>query len=349
MKIIYSDTHEHHHPPFEIFEGGQVLPVFENPDRMTRILAALRSTDWAEFMPPHEFGLEPILAVHSADYVDYLRTGLAEWQRDGGQVAFSQTVPVLLAATFPPRRSRHVPKHIAAKAGYYAFDLSCPIVAGTYPAAIAAAQCALTGAQLLQEGPVRTAFALCRPPGHHAGRDFAGGYCYLNNAAIAAQSLTAMGRVAILDVDYHVGNGTQDIFYESGEVLTISLHADPERQYPYFVGYADEIGAGAGLNHHRNFPLPRGMDDDAYGQTLWEALSLIQEFEPRHLVVSFGADTFAGDPLGDLAVTTDGFRRMGRMIEALQIPTLVVMEGGYANEALGYNTVAFLEAFAHRR
>lgn len=323
------------------------MPVFENPDRVARILAALRPTDWAEFMPPREFGLEPILAVHSADYVEYLRTGLAEWQKYGGQVASSQTTPVLLAATFPPRRSRHGSPHIAAKAGYYSFDLSCPIVAGTYPAAAAAAQCALTGAQLLLEGE-RAAFALCRPPGHHAGRDFAGGYCYLNNAAIAAQFLTAQGRVAILDVDYHSGNGTQDIFYESAEVLTLSLHADPERQYPYFVGFADEMGAGAGLNHHRNWPLPQGTDDEAYGQALGEALMLIRKFAPRHLVVSFGADTFVGDPLGDLAVTTAGFRRMGAMIDELQLPTLVVMEGGYANEALGDNTAAFLEAFARR-
>lgn len=323
------------------------MPVFENPDRMARILAAVRPTGWAEFVPPRGFGLEPILAVHSADYVEYLQTGLAEWQRDGGQVASAQTTPVLLGATFPPRRSRPTPRHIAAKAGYYSFDLSCPIVAGTYPAALTATQCALTGAQLLREGE-RVAFALCRPPGHHAGRDFAGGYCYLNNAAIAAQSLTALGRVAILDVDYHGGNGTQDIFYESAEVLTISLHADPARQYPYFVGFADETGAGAGLGYHHNFPLPRGTDDTTYCQTLNKALTVIHEFAPHHLVVSFGADTFAGDPLGDLAVTTEGFRRMGRLIDALQLPTLVVMEGGYANEALGYNTVAFLESFARR-
>ncbi len=348
MNIIYSDQHHHHHPPFEIFEGGQVLPIFENPERMERILTALRPMAWAKFMLPHEFGLEPILAVHSADYVAYLRTGLAEWQRDGGQVASAQATPVLLAATFPPRRSRHVPQHIAAKAGHYSFDLSCPIVAGTYAAAVMAAHCALTGAQLLVEGE-HAAFALCRPPGHHAGRDFAGGYCYLNNAAIAAQFLVAQGRVAILDVDYHGGNGTQDIFYESAEVLTISLHADPARQYPYFVGFADETGAGAGLGYHHNFPLPRGADDRAYCQTLSQAVGRIGEYAPRHLVVSFGADTFAGDPLGDLAVTTEGFRRIGAMIDDLQLPTLVVMEGGYANEALGYNTVAFLEALARRQ
>lgn len=347
MKIICSDAHEQHDPPFEIFEGGQVLPVFENPDRMKRTLDVLRQTAWAEFAPPRDFGLAPILAVHSADYVEYLQTALAEWQRDGGQVASQQVTPVVLGATFPPRRSRHTSAHIAAKAGYYSFDLSCPIVAGTFTAAVTAAHCALTGAELLLGGE-RAVFALCRPPGHHAGRDFAGGYCYLNNAAIAARHLAAHGRTAILDVDYHAGNGTQDIFYDSADVLTLSLHADPERQYPYFAGFADETGEGAGLGYHHNFLLPRGADDEAYCQTLNEALARLREFAPRYLVVSFGADTFVGDPLGDLAVTTDGFRRMGALVDSLQTPTLVVMEGGYANEALGYNTVAFLETLARR-
>ena len=347
MKIIYSEAHLQHHPPFEIFEGGVALPVFENPDRMERILAALRQTAWAEFVPPQDFGLAPILAVHSADYVDYLQNGLARWQTEGGQVKQPQAVPLLLGATFPPRRSQHRSRAIAAQAGYYSFDLSCPSVTGTWPAAYASAQVALMGAALLDTG-AEAAFALCRPPGHHAGKDFAGGYCYLNNAAIAAQALAAHGRVAVLDVDYHGGNGTQDIFYESAEVLTISLHADPEREYPYFVGFADETGDGAGAGKHRNFPLPPGADDARYQQTLMQALELIRAFAPRALVVSFGADTFAGDPLGDLQISTEGFCRMGEMVDELRLPTLVVMEGGYANEALGVNTAAFLTALAQR-
>ncbi len=360
MKIIYSTAHRQHHPPFEIFEGGVALPVFENPDRMERIVAALTPLAWAEFSAPHDFGLAPILAVHAPDYVHYLQTALARWQTEGGQVKLTQPVPLLLGAAFPPRRSRHASRAIAAQAGYYSFDLSCPIVAGTWPAVYTAAQIALTGAALLEEG-ASAAFALCRPPGHHAGKDFAGGYCYLNNAAIAAQylrqhslpPLPLMGEgpgmgVAILDVDYHSGNGTQDIFYESAEVLTLSLHADPEREYPYFVGFADETGAGAGAGYHRNFPLPAGTGDEDYCRALAEALAHIRDFAPRYLVVSFGADTFAGDPLGDLQVTTAGFARMGEMIDELGLPTLVVMEGGYANDALGLNTVAFLSALAQR-
>jgi acetoin utilization deacetylase AcuC-like enzyme len=314
---------------------------------MDRILAALRETGWADIQPPKEFGLEPILAVHDRDYLEFLQNGYAEWQTQGGQLGAHVDTSVLLGGTFPPRRAMRKSAAIVGRVGYYTFDLSCPIVAGTYAAALAAANCALTGARLIQAGQ-KAVFALCRPPGHHAGRDFAGGYCYLNNACIAAKYLTEGGRVTLLDVDYHCGNGSQDIFYDSAEVLTLSLHADPNRQYPYFVGYADETGDGAGAGFHRNFPLPPKTDDAVYLQTLDQALAFIRGFAPRYLVLSFGADIFEGDPLGDLAITTAGFAAIGQRIAALELPTLIVMEGGYNTEALGRNTYAFLEAFAAR-
>lgn len=351
MLIIYSDAHRRHNPPFEVMEGGNKMPIFESQERLDRILAALGETDWADIRPPEEFGLEPILAVHTADYLEFLQNGYAEWQAEGGQLGGAMDTSTLLGGTFPPRRISRRPQTIAGRVGYYTFDLSCPIVAGTYAAALAAANCAVTGASLIRAGE-QAVFALCRPPGHHAGRDFAGGYCYLNNACIAAKYLSSLplggiegGRIALLDVDYHCGNGSQDIFYDSADVLTISLHADPNHQYPYFIGYADETGHSPGAGCHRNFPLPPGTDDAAYLQTLAEALDLIRTFDPRYLVVSFGADIFEGDPLGDFAITTAGFAAIGRRIAGLGLPALIVMEGGYNTEALGRNTVAFVGEF----
>ncbi|MDX2099208.1 MAG: histone deacetylase family protein [Leptolyngbyaceae cyanobacterium bins.59] len=347
MQIIYSDAHRLHHPPFEILAGGDRIPFFETPDRMDIILGALQEKDWATIRPPGDFGLEPILAVHSADYVEYLKQGYAAWQKLGGELGGTHNTTMLLGGTFPPRRLNRRPQSIAAQAGYYSFDLCCPIVAGTYEAALASAHCALTGASLLQSDP-SPVFALCRPPGHHAGRDFAGGYCYLNHAAIAAQFLLTAGTVAILDIDFHAGNGTQDIFYASPDVLTLSLHADPSRDYPYYLGYPDETGEGAGIGFHQNFTLPAGTDDLAYLQVLESALDRIRRFSPRFLILSFGADIFAEDPLGDFSITTPGFRAIGDRIASLQLPTLIVMEGGYSIEALGRNTCALLSAFGDR-
>jgi acetoin utilization deacetylase AcuC-like enzyme len=227
-------------------------------------------------------------------------------------------------------------------------DLSAGIVAGTYPAALQSAYCALSAAQSvyeIHESAPQSAFALCRPPGHHAGRENCGGYCYINNAAVAAHWLSQHGRVAVLDIDYHAGNGTQDIFYTRADVLTISLHGDPDFEYPHYIGYADEIGAGLGLGYHRNFPLPAGTDDAHYLAALAEALSMIRAFAPRHLVVSAGMDLAGGDPLGTFQITRDGIGTIGQHIAEINLPTAIVMEGGYNNAALGENMVALLEAF----
>ncbi len=241
-----------------------------------------------------------------------------------------------------------MPSTLLGKAGYYIMDLSACIVAGTHEAILASANCALSAAALILSSPVNrpvSAFALCRPPGHHAGKDYAGGYCFINNASVAANWLSSKGRVAILDIDYHAGNGTQDIFYERNDVLTISLHGDPDFEYPHFIGYADETGAGAGLGFHRNFPLPKGTGDEGYLSALDEALILIKNFAPNYLVLSTGMDTFDGDPLGTFKVTRAGFAEIGQRIAALGLPTAVIMEGGYANAALGENIVTLLENF----
>jgi len=344
MKIFYSETHRKHYPPFEVFDGGKRVPYFENPDRMDRILSALKKTDWAEFVAPIDFGLDPIYVVHDKDYITFLASAWTEWLDSDPKVAASPEQNAFLPATFALRRKTRVPSTLLGKGGYYIMDLSACIVEGTYTAAIASANCALSAAQsAISEQS--SAFALCRPPGHHAGKDYAGGYCFINNASVAANWLSSKGRVAILDIDYHAGNGTQDIFYERDDVLTISIHGDPDYEYPHYIGFADETGAGAGLGFHHNFPLPAGTDEAQYISTLDKALSVIKKFTPRHLVISAGMDTFDGDPLGKFKVTHHGYSEIGKRIAALGVPTVIVMEGGYANEALGINIVNLLENF----
>jgi len=339
MKVYYSEAHRKHEPPFEVFDGGLRVPYLENPDRMDQILRALRGTSWADILEPTDFGLDLIHAVHDKEYVNFLASSWNEWLATD-----SQDKSTLLPSTFALRRHPHKPTSLLGRAGYYMMDLSACIVAGTYQAALASANCALSAAQAVADGE-RSAFALCRPPGHHAGKDYAGGYCFINNASIAANWLSAKDRVAILDIDYHCGNGTQDIFYEREDVLTISIHADPNFEYPHFAGYADERGSGKGLGFHHNFPLPAGRDDATYLSTLDHALEIIREFKPEYLVISAGMDIYADDPLGKIKVTTEGIGKIGRRIASLSLPTVIVMEGGYNNEALGRNITGLLGEF----
>jgi acetoin utilization deacetylase AcuC-like enzyme len=339
MKVYYSETHRKHEPPFEVFDGGLRVPYLENPDRMDRILNALRATNWADILEPTDFGLDPIQAVHDKEYLDFLASCWTEWL-----VTDAQDKSTLLPSTFALRRHPQKPASLLGRAGYYMMDLSACIVAGTYQAALTSANCALSAAQAVANGE-HSAFALCRPPGHHAGKDYAGGYCFINNASVAANWLSSRGKVALLDIDYHCGNGTQDIFYEHNDVLTISIHADPNFEYPHFAGYADERGTGKGLGFHHNFPLPAGTDDAAYLSTLEHALELIHNFEPACLVVSAGMDIYADDPLGKIRVTTDGIIEIGKRISAAGFPTVIVMEGGYNNGALGKNMTGFLGEF----
>jgi acetoin utilization deacetylase AcuC-like enzyme len=342
MKVYYSEAHRKHEPPFEVFDGGLRVPYMENPDRLDRILSAFaqHQISWAEIVEPKDFGLAPIYAVHDKDYMDFLASSWTEWLETE-----AQDKSTLLPATFALRRHPQKPTSLLGRAGYYMMDLSACIVEGTYAAALASANCALSAAEAAMNGE-HAAFALCRPPGHHAGKDYAGGYCFINNASVAANWLSTKGTVALLDIDYHCGNGTQDIFYDRDDVLTISIHADPSFEYPYYSGYADETGTGAGSGFHRNFPLEKGADDVRYLSALEESLNSIREFAPKYLVVSAGMDIYADDPLGKIKVTTEGIRDIGRRISALDLPTAIVMEGGYNNDALGENIVAFLSAFA---
>lgn len=344
MKIFYSEEHRNHYPSFEVFDGGKRVPYFENPDRMDRILAALKQTDWAELKEPEEFGLDPILAVHDKDYINFLASCWDEWLDSDPEVAASPETHAFLPATFALRRSTRPTASLRGRGGYYMMDLSACIVAGTYKAALVSANCALSAAKAVFSAQ-SSAFGLCRPPGHHAGKDYAGGYCYINNAAVAANWLCAKGKTAILDIDYHAGNGTQDIFYERSDVLTISIHGDPEFEYPHYIGFANETGAGAGLGFHKNYPLAKDTGDEGYLSALDDALKMIRQFAPGYLVVSAGMDTFDGDPLGTFRVTQNGFQEIGKRIASLNLPTAIIMEGGYANAALGENVRTLLENF----
>jgi acetoin utilization deacetylase AcuC-like enzyme len=340
MKIYHSAKHALHNPTFEVFDGGVRTPYLETPARMDRIKSSLEGQPWAQILPPEVFDLKPILAIHPAEYIDFLQNAYTEWLKEKTDYVKEALMP----ATFPPRGWSHRPKSLLGKTGYYSMDLSAPIVAGTFEAARSSADCALSGAQALAAGE-RAAFALCRPPGHHAGRETCGGYCYLNNTAIAANWLSTMGRVAILDIDYHAGNGTQDIFYERADVLTISIHADPDIFYPHFSGYPEETGSGPGTGYHRNIPLPAGTGDEEYLLALDGALQLIRSFQPEYLVVPAGMDISAGDPLGTFEITAQGISSIGSRICTLDRPTLIVMEGGYAGSSLGSNLVGLLKSF----
>ena len=227
MKIFYSEEHRNHYPLFEVFDGGIRVPYYENPDRMDRILAALKVAPWAEFAEPEDFGLDPILAVHDAGYIKFLASCWDDWLDSDPEAAASPETHTFLPATFALRRKARPTSTVRGRGGYYMMDLSACIVAGTYKAALTSTNIALSAANssfILQN----SSFALCRPPGHHAGKDYAGGYCFINNASVAANWLTQKGKTAILDIDYHAGNGTQDIFYERDDVLTISIHGDPD-------------------------------------------------------------------------------------------------------------------------
>jgi acetoin utilization deacetylase AcuC-like enzyme len=343
VKVVHSPLHARHDGGKELHRG-ELVPCFEMPARVDYILKAVERAGF-EVSSPRSFALESLLRVHDAGFIEFLRTAHAEW-RALGKEGF------MLPSGFPARglRRDHIPSGINGKLGYYSFDASTPIVEGTWEAALDAAQCALTAAALVAEGE-KSAYALCRPPGHHAGHATYGGYCFLNNAALAAQHLRELGfsRVAVLDVDYHHGNGTQDIFWERSDVLFVSIHGTPETEYPYFLGYADERGAGAGEGYTRNFPLPRGTTWAEYSTALEAAMDVIGSFSPDALVVSLGVDTYEADPISAFKLATHHYPLMGRRLAELKAPTVFVQEGGYAVDDIGTNVVGVLEGFLGTR
>ncbi len=338
MHSVYSDRHRLHDPSGYL-SRGRMVPAAECPERAERFIAALREAGFGD-KEPQDHGLAPIAAVHSPDYLDFLMNGHAAW------TALPGAGPEIIPNVHPGRNVLTRPDGIVGLAGYHMTDTACPIGAGTWEAAQVSAQVALTAADALLAGE-QAAYALCRPPGHHAYGDMAGGFCFLNNVAIAAEYLRRHhDRVAILDVDVHHGNGTQGIFYDRADIFFVSIHADPANFYPFFSGYAHERGEGAGHGYTLNLPLAPGSGDAAFLQALAGGLSAIRRFAPSALLVSLGLDAQENDPLGVLTVTTDGFARIGVEIAGLSLPTVVVQEGGYLCPELADNLLAFLQGMA---
>jgi acetoin utilization deacetylase AcuC-like enzyme len=341
LKIVFSDKHAAHDPQ-TFFVRGVNRPAAEQPERAERLLAAATEAGH-KVVAPRSYGSEPAAAIHTPEYLDFLSTASRDWAQLPG--ASAEVMPNVHPARYPAS----YPKALAGRAGWHQVDLACPIGTGTWDAALAASEVATTAAELVLEG-ASEAYALCRPPGHHAYADMAGGFCYLNNTAIAAQRLRgAHQRVAILDVDVHHGNGTQGIFWERADVLTISIHADPSSYYPYFWGHAHETGAGAGSGFNLNLPQPMGSPDGPWLAAGDAAAARIRQFAPTALVVALGLDASESDPLQGLKVTGAGFQAMAARIAALGLPTVLVQEGGYLSDDLGHNLVQFLAGFEQGR
>ncbi len=337
MKIVYTDKHAQHDPQTFIVRGVKQRSA-EQPERATRLLAAAKGAGH-EILSPKSYGVAPAATVHTPEYLDFLETAAREWAKLPG--ASEEVVPNM----HPARAHASYPKALAGRAGWHQADMGCPIGPHTWEAALASSEVAVTAADLVRDG-AREAYALCRPPGHHAFADMAGGFCFLNNSAIAAQRLRGKHqRVAILDVDVHHGNGTQGIFYERDDVLTVSIHADPAHYYPYFWGHAHETGAGKGEGFNLNLPQPLGSSDAPWLAAGDTALARIREFAPSALVVALGLDASESDPLQGLKVTGAGFHAMAQKIAGLGLPTVLVQEGGYLSDDLGPNLVQFLAGF----
>ncbi len=342
MIILFSERHALHAPAFEFFRGERV-PCFETPARAALVQQRLLQGGHT-VREPHVDSRAVLGQVHEAPYLAFLQNAWSDWLAlDAGNAA-RQPFP----SVWPVRslRSDVVPVNFIARLGLYSMDNGSPLVAGTWEAAKAGADAAASAAALLGEG-APAVFCCSRPPGHHAGAGFMGGYCFLNNAAVAAQALGNGGaaRVAVLDVDYHHGNGTQSIFYGRKDVFFASLHGDPRTEYPFFLGHADEEGEGEGLGFNLNLPLPAGCSAADWFDALEQACRRIAAHRSDALVVSLGLDTFAGDPISTFALQAGDFRRLGQRLAALGLPTVLVLEGGYAAQALGHNAAQVLEGF----
>ena len=340
MITVHFEGHAVHHSAGEL-TSGRFVPAYEHPGRVDSVLAAVRAAALGEVAAADAAADDAALRrVHAPDFVDFLHDAWGLWRAQRGD---HDALPLNWLA---PGMRRLRPDSIDGLLSHYSFDAGTPITAGTWDAVLGACGAVLDAQRRVAAG-ARGAFALTRPPGHHAGSNFFGGYCYANFAAIAAQAFIDGGaaRVAVLDVDYHHGNGTQEIFYRRADVLTVSLHADPRTTFPFFLGHADETGEGDGEGFHLNLPLPHGTDWGAYERALDGALLRVADHAPDFLVVSLGVDTFDGDPISHFRLLTADYPALGRMLAALGVPTLFVFEGGYAVDALGMNVVGVLRGF----
>lgn len=344
MKLFYNHDHALHQGQFEMYRGT-LVPCHEVASRADHVLAEWQRRKVGEVCAPKPVDAGALRRIHSARYLHFLEHAWTEWVALDPANAARDALP----SVWPTRtlRTDVLPDNFAARMGLFSMDAGSPLTSGTWQAARTGVDCALSAADVVAQG-ARAAFALTRPPGHHAGADFFGGYCFLNNAAVAAQHLRDAGveRVAILDIDYHHGNGTQAIFYDRPDVFFASIHGDPRTEYPFFLGYADETGNGLGAGSNLNLPLPRGTGCAVWSQALDHALHAIGRFGAQALVVSLGVDTFEGDPISGFTLASDDYLRVGERIQRAGLPTVLVFEGGYAVEAIGVNAVNVVQAFA---
>ena len=349
MQVVYSPSHLGHDITHETFMGV-LVPANEVAERAEIIRTALDADGGFPRQEPTEHGDAPITAVHDPGLVRFLSSAWSEVRRQGIPRSF------LSADTYPNRkmfegmssdaveRLVREPVFAGGRAGFWGLDSAAPLVAGTYVAARGAVDVALTTVDLVLDGGATAAYGLCRPPGHHAARSMYGGYCFFNNAAVAAHDITRRTgeRVAILDVDFHHGNGSQQIFWRRGDVRYVSIHAHPDRQYPYFLGRADETGEGEGAGENLNIPLDAGATNDDYLAAVDVACESIAAVPGSVVVVSLGFDTYGLDPIGDFALTTDVYHEVGRRVAALGRRLVILQEGGYHRPSLGENARAWL-------
>ena len=339
MKTVYTKNHILRNSKTELF-GGELVKPFERPERMEYILNEIKTRKLGAILDPVNFDMDIIYKIHDKKYVDFLNNAWNEWVALGFK---GEAIP-----TVYPSRSMNsdvVPTFIEGKLGYYCLANETSISEGTVEAAYESVKVALTAADMLDEE--KSVFALCRPPGHHASKDQYGGYCFFNNVAIAAEKLKEKGakRIFILDIDFHHGNGTQAIFYDRSDVFFVSLHGDPKDAFPHFLGHADEKGSGEGVGYNCNYPMPPGTPYDVWTKSLDDSISKIQNFSPDALIVSLGVDTYENDPISFFKLKSDDFFDVGRKIASINLPTLFVMEGGYAIKEIGVNTVNTLKGF----
>jgi len=337
MKVVFSDSQLRHKPKMFLVNGTP-KPNPEVPARATALLEGAAEAG-LERLVPADHGLGPFARVHTPEYIAFLSGIHERWRQIEG--ASDEVIPNV----HPDRRDGGYPASAVGQAGYHLADTACPIGPDSWESVRWTANTSVEAARLVCGGQ-RSAYALCRPGGHHAFKDLAGGFCYVNNCAVAVETLcTTFARVAVIDVDVHHGNGTQSVFYRRPDVLTVSIHADPDRFYPFFWGHAGERGAGPGLGFNLNLPLPRGTGDLDYLTALDKALERIRSFAPEALAVSLGLDAYEGDPLAGLRISTAGFARIAERIGALRLPTVLLQEGGYLSDALAGNLHSFLLGF----
>jgi acetoin utilization deacetylase AcuC-like enzyme/GNAT superfamily N-acetyltransferase len=324
IALVVTDRHAIHH----VRERGYV----ESPVRVRSIIKGIEGMSIFDPIPPQHFSEKFIKDVHSVELVEYFKRVCA--RMEPGESVYPYV--------FPIRNATRPPKDLPIRAGYYCIDTFTPINRNAYTAAKRAVDCALTADQAILQG-YKLAYALVRPPGHHAERRSFGGFCYFNSTAVAAQYLSRYGKVAVLDIDYHHGNGTQDAFYDRSDVLTLSIHGHPHVAYPYFTGFGDERGSGQGRGYNVNFPLPESIEPSTYRDTLGRALRRMGTFEPQFLLVALGLDTARNDPTGTWSLGPEDFRLNGQMIGSLGFPTVVVQEGGYRTRSMGIHARRFFE------